>query len=166
MRYFLFILLFVCGVFNVQAFPVLGHGLEIPAFATSVSDTVKQKTRDEKAVAARVEELRQALIDGDGQKLDNLTAAELSYGHSLGRIEDKVTFIAKLVSGESDFKTISISNQEIRMSGHVALVRHQLEASIYDGGKPGEVKLHVLLVWQKQHGNWKLLARQAVRISQ
>ena len=29
--------------------------------------------------------------------------------------------------------------------------------------KPGEVHLLILLVWQKQHGQWKLLARQAVK---
>ncbi|MEK7226911.1 MAG: nuclear transport factor 2 family protein, partial [Bacteroidota bacterium] len=32
-----------------------------------------------------------------------------------------------------------------------------------DGGKPGEVHLLVMLVWQKQGGKWILLARQAVK---
>jgi ketosteroid isomerase-like protein len=44
-----------------------------------------------------------------------------------------------------------------------AIVRHNMAAKTNDNGKPGEVHLHILLVWQKQHGNWKLVARQAVK---
>jgi len=46
----------------------------------------------------------------------------------------------------------------------VAIVRHIFKAKTNDGGKPGEVNIRVLLIWQKQKGGWKLLARQAVRI--
>jgi len=33
-------------------------------------------------------------------------------------------------------------------------------------GKPSSVKIGVLQVWQKQSGNWKLLARQSFRTPQ
>ena len=46
----------------------------------------------------------------------------------------------------------------------MAFVRHSLAADTNDSGKPGKVALKILGVWQKQGGNWKLLARQAVRI--
>ena len=36
-------------------------------------------------------------------------------------------------------------------------------ATTNDGGKPGTVKLKVLLIFQKENGAWKLLARQAVK---
>ncbi len=32
-------------------------------------------------------------------------------------------------------------------------------------GKPGKVQIKILGVWQQQAGNWKLLARQAVRVA-
>jgi hypothetical protein len=39
------------------------------------------------------------------------------------------------------------------------------KAKTNDAGKaPGEVNIKVLLIWQKQKGSWKLLARQAVRV--
>ncbi|MEQ1678647.1 MAG: hypothetical protein ABL876_18265 [Chitinophagaceae bacterium] len=44
------------------------------------------------------------------------------------------------------------------------MVRHILNAKTNDGGKPGEVHLRVLLVWQKTGGKWVLLARQAVKM--
>ena len=46
-----------------------------------------------------------------------------------------------------------------------AVVRHILKAKTNDGGKPADVHLRVLLIWQKQGGHWKLLARQAVKMT-
>jgi ketosteroid isomerase-like protein len=73
--------------------------------------------------------------------------------------------VEKIVSGKSDFVSIDLAEQTISISGKVALVRHILHAKTNDGGKPGEVHLRILLVWQKKGGQWKLLARQAVKMS-
>lgn len=121
------------------------------------------QSKDEKAVAQAVEQLRLAMIDPDAGKLDQLVMAELSYGHSGGKIEDKATFIQTLVSGKSDFVTIELQEQTITVVGKTAIVRHVLQAATNDGGKPGQVHLRILLVWQKTKGGWKLLARQAVK---
>ena len=115
------------------------------------------------AVAQTIDQLKKAMIDGDSAMLDALTLPELSYGHSSGHIDSKQEFIEKIVSGKSDFVTIELTEQTISIVNNTAIVRHQLNATTNDGGKPGEVHLHVLLVFQKQHGSWKLLARQAVK---
>ena len=88
----------------------------------------------------------------------------LSYGHSGGKIEDKPTFVNNIVSGKSDFVTIELADQTIAVSGSTAIVRHALNATTNDNGKAGEVHLNVLLVWVKDGGQWKLLARQAVHV--
>ena len=80
------------------------------------------------------------------------------------KVEDKKAFVTALASGASDFVTIELSNQVIKVSGNTAWVRHTLNGTNLDGGVSGVVKLHVLLIWQKQNGAWKLLARQAVKI--
>ncbi len=59
--------------------------------------------------------------------------------------------------------TLEFADQTISIDRDVAIVRHKLNATTNDSGKPGEVHLAVLLVWQKQQGAWKLLARQAVK---
>jgi Domain of unknown function (DUF4440) len=69
-----------------------------------------------------------------------------------------------LVSGASDFVTIDLSEQTIKVTGSTAIVRHVLSATTNDGGKAGTVKIAVLLVWIKEKKEWKLLARQAVKI--
>ena len=124
------------------------------------------QTKDEKEVADAVEQLRTGMINGDKTVLEKLTAEKLSYGHSSGHIDDKKEFVEKLSSGASDFVTIELTEQTISISDKVAIVRHTLNAKTNDGGKPGEAHLKVILIWQKQKGGWKLLARQAIKISQ
>lgn len=124
------------------------------------------QTKDEAAVASAVESLRKAMIDADKTGLEKLTAEKLSYGHSSGKIEDRAAFIQSLLTGQSDFVNMDLSDQTIAVSGQTAIVRHTLSADIADGGKAGKVRLYVMLVWGKQGGQWKLVGRQAVKIPQ
>ncbi|MEO6253927.1 MAG: nuclear transport factor 2 family protein [Ferruginibacter sp.] len=130
----------------------------------STMSVVNAQSRSETDVANAVEQLRNAMVNADSLQLDKLVLAKLSYGHSSGQIDDKAIFVQKLVTGKSDFVTLSFKDQAISVNKNVAIVRHKLDAVTNDNGKPGEVHLAVLLIWQKQHGNWKLLARQAIKI--
>ncbi|OQP62782.1 DUF4440 domain-containing protein [Niastella vici] len=131
---------------------------------TIMMNTAMAQSKEEAAVTAAVENLRKAMIDGDKAGLQNITADQLSYGHSSGRVEDKATFVDNIVTGKSDFVTIDLTNQTITVAGDAAIVRHTLSATTNDSGNPGSVKLNILLVFQKQKGQWKLLARQAVKV--
>jgi len=122
------------------------------------------QSKDEVAVANAVEALKKAMIDADKTALENLAAEELSYGHSGGKVEDKAEFVRAIVSGESDFVTIDLSEQTIKIVGNNAIVRHKLFAKTNNKGQAGTANIAILLVWQKQKGQWKLLARQAVKL--
>jgi hypothetical protein len=128
------------------------------------SVAVIAQTKDEKAVADAVESLRKAMVDPNKATLEKLTSVKLSYGHSNGKLEDRAAFVESLVSGQSDFITIKLLEQTITISGNTAIVRHILEGSTNDGGKPGTVRLAVLLVWNQKGTSWQLLARQAVKL--
>src|SRR5690349_538529 len=121
------------------------------------------QSKDEQSVSQAVEKLKKAMVDADRTALTALTAEKLTYGHSTGAIEDKKLFIENIMNNKSDFVNINLSDQTISISDNVALVRHKLDATTNNEGKPGEAHLYVLLVWQKQAGQWKLLARQAVK---
>ena len=129
-----------------------------------ITITTIAQTKDEKAIATAVESLRKAMVDADKASLENLSSEKLSYGHSSGLVESKAEFVDKIATGKSDFVTIELSEQVTSISGKTAIVRHLFNATTNDGGKPGTVKLKILLVWQKEKGGWKLLARQAVRL--
>jgi ketosteroid isomerase-like protein len=124
------------------------------------------QSKDETAVANAVESLRKAMIDPTKEALDKLAADELSYGHSSGKLEDKAAFMDALLAKRSDFVSIDLTEQTIKVAGNTAIVRHTLSASTNDNGNPGTVKIGVMLVWQKQKNDWKLLARQAFRFPQ
>ncbi len=123
-------------------------------------------THSEKSIQqleVRVEQLRTAMIEADAVKLKELSAKELSYGHSGGHVENQAEFIEKIVSGRSDFVTIELKDQTIQIVKDIAIVRHNLVGTTSNQGKPGAVDIGVMLIWQKQHGKWKLLARQAFK---
>lgn len=141
-------------------------------FAISVSaqknDAAKSLAKQEKQtaqIAKAVQALTKAMVDADSISLTQLVSDRLSYGHSGGHIDDNKTLVEKIVSGKSDFVTIDLQEQTIDVKNGVAIVRHTLNAITNDGGKPGEVHLKVLLIWQKEKGIWRLVARQAVKIS-
>ena len=115
------------------------------------------------SVAVAAEKLRVAMIDPTPAALGALVADDLSYGHSGGKVDTKASFVSDLMDGKSDFVTIAISEQTIKVIDNVAIVRHTLTADTNDSGKPGKVSIKILGVWQKQGADWKLLARQAVR---
>lgn len=115
------------------------------------------------AVQNSINRLTDAMISGDRAALNESVSDSLSYGHSGGHVEGKEEFVEKLASGKSDFVSINLSEQSISINGNTAIVRHNLDAQTNDGGKPATVKLKVLLVFTKEHGDWKLLARQAVK---
>ena len=138
--------------------------LSVLILLLSINLMVKAQSAAEKEVSAAVEKLRLAMISGERTALENIAATDLSYGHSSGKLEDKAAFVESITSGKSDFVSIDLKNQTIKVTEKTALVRHQLDAKTNDGGKPGEVHLGILLVWQKQGKDWKLLGRQAYKL--
>jgi len=138
--------------------------LLLSLLATLLGNKTQAQSKDEAAVATAVEALRKAMVDPTQAALSKLTAEELSYGHSSGKIQDKAQFIESLTSAASDFVSIDLTEQTIKITGNTAIVRHILSGNTNDGGKPGTVKLGVLTIWQKQKGQWRLLARQAFKL--
>lgn len=124
---------------------------------------VAAQNKSEIAVEKSINRLVAAMISGDRDALNESVSDSLSYGHSGGHVEGKEEFVEKLASGKSDFVSINLTEQTIRVYGKSAIVRHNLEAQTNDGGKPATVKLKILLVFAKENGDWKLLARQAVK---
>lgn len=122
------------------------------------------QSSEEKKILKTVEDLRQAMLDGDRKALDAIAADNLSYWHSGGNLEDKSTFIENLATGKSDFVTLDLTDQTINISNDVAVVHHILTAKTNDGGKSGNVRIGVLLVFQKHQADWKLFARQAFKL--
>jgi len=140
------------------ALPVLAIGLlgVVPAFAAA----------DEDAVAKNVEAFRAAQFAADAKTLDGLCAPELSYSHSDGRVEDKAAFVANATDGKSKFLSLAYQDVSVRIVGDAAIVRfHWLgETQAAADGKKSATNLHILMNWQKQGTDWKLLTRASTKL--
>jgi ketosteroid isomerase-like protein len=138
--------------------PLLAIGLlgVVPAFAGA----------DEDAVAKNVDAFRQAQLAADAKALDELCAAELSYSHSDARIENKATFIANATDKKSKFLSLAYQDVSIRVVGPAAIVRFRWvgESEAMADGKKSATNLHVLMNWQKQGADWKLLSRASTKL--
>jgi len=139
--------------------PALAIGLlgVVPAFAASA---------DEEAVAKNVEAFRAAQFIADPEALAALCAAELSYSHSSGKVEDKATFIANATDGKSKYLSLEYQDTNIRVVGPAAIVRFHWvgEQQAVADGKKSATNLHILMNWQKQGADWKLLSRSATKL--
>ncbi len=135
---------------------VVGVGV-VPAFAASADDD---------AVAKSVEAFRTAQFTANAEVLAALCAAELSYSHSDGRVEDKATFIANATNGKSKFLSLEYQDTKIRVVGPAAIVRFHWvgEQEAVADGKKSATNLHILMNWQKQGADWKLLSRAATKL--
>lgn len=131
-------------------------------FMVGVATSYGQKKAAE-SIKKAVSKLDKAMVDADGPTLYKMTYPNLSYGHSSGVIQNQKEFVEGITSGRSDFVSIDLTDQSIEIIGNTATVRHMLSAKTFDNKVPGTVRLEILLVWVKSHGQWKLLARQAVK---
>jgi ketosteroid isomerase-like protein len=111
-----------------------------------------------------VERLNNALVAADSATLVAITSEDLTYGHSSGKVEGKNAFIDAVLNGPFKFQSISTADQTVTFTKRTAIVRHTFTGKATSNGAPADVKLSVLQVWQKQGRNWKLLARQAVKL--
>ena len=140
------------------ALPILAIGLlgAVPAFAGA----------DEDAVAKNVEAFRAAQFAADAKTLDGLCAPELSYSHSDGRVEDRAAFVANASDGKSKFLSLAYQDISVRVVGDAAIVRFHWvgESQAAADGKKTATNLHILMNWQKQGPDWKLLSRASTKL--
>ena len=139
--------------------PLVATGLVGVAPASAAS-------MEEDAVAKNVEAFRAAQFAADAKALDALCAAELSYSHSDGRVEDRATFVANATNGKSKFLVLEYLDPQIRVVGPAAIVRFHWVAeseTVADGTK-SKTNLHILMNWQKQGPEWKLLSRASTKL--
>ena len=143
---------------------ILTRLLKILALWALTCSSVFAQPATEADVAKAMVALNAAIISGDAQKLNDITGAQLSYGHSSGRIETKAEFVATLVERRSVFTKIDITNQKIALMGDIAIVRNHLSGDTAVAGKPGHVDIDITYVFHIEGGEWKLIGRQAYKL--
>jgi len=129
------------------------------------SAPTQAEAADETALNQAVEALRKASLVPDKAKLEQLFSDQMSYGHSSGKVENKAEVINGMVNRKSVVKSLDFPELKIAVVGNSGVARHLYVSESEMEGKPTSTKIGVLQVWQKQDGNWKLLARQGYKLA-
>ncbi len=122
------------------------------------------QSNEEANLAQAMEALRAAMFARDAKQFEALISENVSYGHSAGRIENKKEFITAALANKSVMKSLTFTDQTIKVTGDKAVVRNTYNGVSELDGKTNTTKIGVLLVWNKEGGAWKLYARQAYRL--
>ena len=132
---------------------------------TSCASSTDQKQLDKEMVLQTLKKFDDAVIARDEATLNAITATNLSYGHSSGKIQDKAEFVDDVVNGSFQFISITNDDQSVNISENVAIVRHILSADATNAGQPAKVHIGIIMVFQlDENDKMVLLARQAYRL--
>ena len=122
---------------------------------------------DEIAIASKVESLNKAIfINKDIAALEAFLSKEITYGHSGGKVENRAEMIKGVIDDTKTYADVKTEVGTILFSGKSVVVRHVISAMQKEkDGKISPLKLQVLQVWVKEKKDWKLWARQAVKLA-
>ena len=102
----------------------------------------------------------------DSLMLEDLFAKKASYGHSGGKVETREEAIAAISKNKSVYADTAVSNITVVVNDDVAIVRHLFKAAEKKpDGSVIPLNFTMMLVWVKEKGKWRLMGRQAVKLS-
>ena len=130
------------------------------AMKAAVSPALADSTGD---VLSAIEEYRKAMVDGNGARLLEMSADDMSFGHANGVVQTKVEFVKTVVDQVEVFHAIKLYNHSIRVSGDLAIARHTFDADVFFQGKDQNFLLSIVQVWKKEDGRWRLFTRQSFK---
>jgi len=103
------------------------------------------ESADEAAVNRAVDALRKALLEADKARLQ-LTADQVSYGHSDGKVQTKAQFIDGIIGRKAVVKSLDFPELSIAVIGDAAIARHIYSSESETNGKPASVRIGALQV--------------------
>ena len=142
----------------------VASALALGASGFLLSSSAAAASGDDATLAQNIETLRQGILQQDKAKLDQISASQLSYGHSDGRVETKEQFINAVMNRKQTQKSLAFPDLKVFVVGDAAVARHIYLGESELDGKQSTTRIGALQVWQKQDGGWKLLARQGFRL--
>ena len=139
------------------ALPALALGVlaAVPAFAGA----------DEDAIAKSLEAFRAAQQAGNPEVIASICAEELSYSHSNAKIDTKASLLDGVAKANYKWTSLEYKDPTVRIVGPAAIVRFNFVGEQeFTDGKKTQQNLAILMNWQKQGSDWKLLSRAATKL--
>lgn len=134
--------------------------------ACFVSSFAFSQSKEDK-VWARVDALNKAVFGTkDSIAMKDLVSTKLTYGHSGGNLEDMKTMVTNAATSKTTYRNLTTEKISLIWADDAAIVRYILRAgSVDEKGVETPLNIGIMQVWAKEHGSWKLFARQAVKVN-
>lgn len=125
------------------------------------------QSKDEKALAERTYRLSHTVFGNkDSAATEDLFAKKATYGHSGGKIENREEAVSAIVKNKAYYTDTTMRIENIVVNGDVAIVRTVFKGKQNNpDGTAAALNLHIMLVWVKEKGKWRLMGRQAVKLT-
>lgn len=116
------------------------------------------------AVRAADDERLAATTAADRARLEAIYSDDLHYGHSSGKVDNKQSQIAALVSGRSKYEMFEHKERTfVPAAPGIVLMKGRVLISAVSGGQTNKLDLNYLAVWREEKGKWRFLAWQSCR---
>lgn len=125
------------------------------------------QSKEEKALAERAYQLSHTVFGTkDSLTTEDLFARKATYGHSSGKIETREEAVTAIVQNKAFYTDTAMSIKSVVVNRKVAIVRTTFQAKQNNpDGNIAPLNLHIMQVWVKERGKWRLMGRQAVKLS-
>ena len=142
----------------------VASALALGASGLVLKGSASAQAADEAAVAQAIEILRRGQFEADRAKLEQVMTAQISYGHSDGRVENREQLINGTLNRKQVVKSLTYPDLKVTVVGNAAIVRHIYLSESELDGKQSTTRIGAIQLWQKQDGGWKMIARQGFRL--
>ena len=126
----------------------------------------KSGSSTQQEISALLDQYTQALMNKDLAALDRIWADDLTFINLRGDLLSKQNRMDNIKSGATAFKSIRLSEKQIRTYGHAAVATFQVALDAQYSGQEGSGNYRVTTVWARPKGAWQMTAVQMTRIGQ
>lgn len=117
------------------------------------------------ALTAADDERLAATKAGDAARLGAIFSDDLRYCHSSGKVDNKASLTASLVSKASVYESFDYKERTFTLIGAgLATMAGRVIVHVGPAGKPAELDLAYLAIWREEKGKWRFLAWQSCKM--
>jgi uncharacterized protein (TIGR02246 family) len=120
---------------------------------------------EEMTIEALEEKLRQAMLIGDVQALDELIADDLVFTMHTGLVINKQDDLEAHRTGIQKFTKIDLNDQQVRHYGDCAIVTVKAELAGKFNGEDYSETYRFTRVWVKRQNRWQIAAGHVSQVS-